>query len=74
MAYAGFQEVVFDAPFHEVVGDGAPSYFVEVRDRLLVLLELFGLFGLFGLGGQGSEVADFEEELVCQPARAESSA
>lgn len=52
MADAGFEEVVFDRPFHEVVVDGGFGDFFVVFGRLVVVAR------------DGGEVGDFEEELV----------
>ena len=52
MADAGFEEVIFDGPFHQVVGDaGAGDFFVVGDGFVVVCLE-------------GGEVGDFEEEFV----------
>jgi len=37
MTECGFEEVVFDGPFHEVVGDGCGGDFLEVFDGFVVI-------------------------------------
>ena len=53
MAYARFEEIVFDGPFHEIVADGRFGDFFVVFYRFVIVR------------CEGGEVCDFEEELVC---------
>ena len=52
VADAGFEEVIFDGPFHEVVGDAGLGDFFVVADGFVVV------------AFEGGEVGDFEEEFV----------
>ena len=52
MAYAGFEEVVLDRPFHQIVVDGRLGHFV-------VILNGFVIISL-----QSREVGNFEKQLV----------
>ena len=52
VADAGFEEVVFHGPFHQIVGDAGAGDFFVVGDGFVVV------------GFEGGEVGDFEEEFV----------
>lgn len=52
MAQASFQEIVLDAPFHQVVADRTSGYFFVVLDGFVVVTF------------ESGEVGDFEVEFV----------
>lgn len=53
MADAGFEKVIFDRPFHEIISNGDGGDFVVVLDSFVVVTV------------ESCDVGDFEVELIC---------